>query len=55
MHPELTYKLARERVRELSEHAARTRRSGLRRPGPLASPAATVVASHQDNDEGDPK
>jgi hypothetical protein len=44
MHPELTLELARERVRELSEHAAPTRRSGLRRPGRPALLAATAAA-----------
>jgi hypothetical protein len=42
MHPELTLTLARE----LSEHAARAQRRGLRRPGRpalLAAPAAALA------------
>jgi hypothetical protein len=46
MHPELTLKLAPERARELTEHAARAHGSGLPRPGRpalLAGPAAALA------------
>jgi hypothetical protein len=43
MHPELTLRLASERVRELGERAARGHGSGLGRPGRPASLAATVA------------
>jgi hypothetical protein len=48
MQRELTLKLAPERARELTEHATRAHRSGLRGPGRpalLAGPAAALARS----------